>query len=162
MSVILKTPVNTVSLDRIRIASIKIEYNPSIGQLWTEYWLTIGKLLVPDDQTTFKQYYDQQTGAEVFAYLKIEDGMNPFRPGMALGKCAECGKWFNAISGACDVDGCGGIINPYDGWTRMASVIVPEGTIFNAISTSSYAFLAAEEVPDPDTWELKYLIDVEL
>lgn len=144
----------------MRIASIKIEENPYIGQRWVEFWLTIGRLASPADEASFVQHRDPDTGEDAFRYLKLEDGMNPLRPGTALGRCEDCGKWFPAVSGDCNA--CEGAIVPYDGWSRLVTVDSPNDTIMGAIAAIAYGFLATEVVPDPETWELTKLLDVEL
>jgi hypothetical protein len=159
MSKLLRSPKVSQTLDRVRIASIKIEENPYIGQRWVEFWLTIGRLTNPADESSFIQHRDPDTGEDVFTYLKIENGMNPLQPGMALGKCGDCGAWAPATSGECA--GCGGTISPYDGWTRLVTLDSPNDTIRGAIAAIAYGFLTTEEVPDPETWEPKKLLDVE-
>jgi hypothetical protein len=162
MSLQLVNPKQAVQLDRVRIACIKIEYNPYKGQTWVEFWLTIGRLAVPGNEASFQQHIDPDTGEEVFAYLKIENGMNPFRGGTMLGKCGTCGKWFALVSGSCDADGCDGTIGPYDGFTRLMTATASAGTIFDAIANIAYSFLCTEQVPDPDTWEIKRLLEANL
>lgn len=160
MSLQLNQPKQAKTLDRVRITALKVEQNVCAGQLWVEFWLCLGYQAVPGDDNTFVQQIDPDTGNDVYSYLKIENGMNPFRSGMMLGKCDSCGKWFPLVGGPCD--DCSGTIQPYDGWTRLVFMPVSAGgSIYTVIRDNAYNFFCNEEVPDPDTWELRKLLDAQ-
>jgi hypothetical protein len=162
MSYILNKPWNSALIDRARIASIKIEENRYMGQRWVEFWIVFGRLDNPDDLNSFKQYINPNTG-EIAKYIKLENGCHPLVSGRALGKCDTCEKWKSYINGDCDTPNCSGIIEPYDGLTRLITAITEgELSIFEEIKNISYGFLINEEIPDPITGELIKLLDARL
>lgn len=156
MSVLLNQPKQTIELPRARVAAIKIEENPYRGQRWIEFYIVLGRVV----GSNFEQFAEPETGSEVYEYIKIENGLHPLRAGMALGKCDVCGTWFAKNNGACTEVDCTGTIQPYDGWTRLALAIITKGrSLFVEVQDGSYSFLTTEEVPDPDTWEMRKLLE---
>lgn len=162
MPVGLKTPLASVTIDKVKIAAIKIEENTSKGQQWIEVWLISGRYEVEDDSTTFVQYANPITGDEVFRYLKIETGHHPLSPETALGKCDQCGAWAKGqVSGPC-LEDCGGHVVPYDGWARLTATVTQGGPIRDEIAMAAYGFLSSEEVPDPEDFtQMVKLLDAE-
>lgn len=162
MSLLLNQPLNTHPIDRVKIASLKIEENKCKGQRWIEFWLVLGRLSDPTNPDSFMQCADPVTGKEA-RYIKLEHGFHPLAPDEALSKCTICGKWFRLASGPCPAEGCGGTLLAYDGWERAVSMITAGGvSIFEEIRNLCYQFLISEEVPDPITWEPVRLLDAQL
>lgn len=157
MPVQLSNPKQTVALDRIRIASFKVEDNPYRNQYWIEIWCVLGRM----ENGAFVEYLDPNTGAEA-VYFKIENGKHPLDNDQGLGRCNACGAWAKTISGNCEADGCSGEIQPYDGFVRLALGTPPAlDTYRNILKDGLYAFLTTEEVPDPVTGEMRKLIEAE-
>jgi len=110
---------------------------------------------------TFIEYADPITGAEAI-YYKIENGKNPLDNDQALGRCNACGAWHKAIGGNCTHEGCSGIVQPYDGFTRLALGTPTELDNYrNLLKNGLYGFLTTEEVPDLITGEMRKLIEAE-
>jgi hypothetical protein len=148
----LNNPVQSAELDRMMIAAIKFENNPFIGQDWTEIYLVLGYYSTPGDETTFVEMAHPHThGSHIF--IQFEDGFHPERPGLALGKCDTCGKWYQAINGDCSEQGCSGSIGPYDGHTRFMQDACQAGESLSIAGLRiAYTFLLTEVVPDPDDY----------
>lgn len=149
MSVILNSPHQSKTLDRVKIANIEVEYNPAQGRCWVIFWLVLG---YNDTEGNFVQHVHPETGSVEYRQLKIENGINPF-DNSALGACDTCGKQHPRISGECDADGCAGTVKPYDGWNRLTQL----NGIFEAIRATSYEFLLAESALGPDGEPLRLL-----
>lgn len=149
--VLLDKPINIVALDHARIANVVFEHNPAIGQRWIEFWITPGRLEKPGDPDSFMPYVNPVTGEGAW-HIKVENGHHPLRPSMGLGRCDTCGAWQKGLPGGpCPGKGCGGTVEPYDGWTRFMTSQAPahQGIGLQVMETS-YRFLLDEEVPDPD------------
>jgi len=151
----LSNPLQTVTLDLARIAAMKIETNPCIGQMFVEIWVIVGRL----EDGKLVQYPDPRTGQPAAWYFKIEDGNHPMAPNRALGRCPNCGAWHQTVAGVCGVEGCEGVIVPYDGMTRLCMAAPSGACMYEAIQNAAYAFLLGEKVPDPVTGELVKLLD---
>lgn len=150
---------NTVTLDRIRIASYKYEDNKYNGTQWVEYWCVLGTLSNPIDESSFVQYADPVTGKEVYLYVKIENGNHPLQSGTMLGKCDLCQKWVAKINGVCELCGRGDII-PYDGYTRLMNEKLSNKEHMESIKELAYSFLSKEEVPDISTWQNRKILEI--
>ena len=156
MPKLLREPKLSQILDRVRIAAFKVEDNIFQGQRWIEVWVVLGRL----EGEEFRQYVDPETGAEIFRYLKLEDGMHPLAPGRALTKCDECGVW-GTLRGGCQEDGCAGTMAGYDGARRFVLTEHQGPLTYVGFKQALYQFLAGEEVPDPITGELVTLLDIQ-
>lgn len=160
MSVQLREPKRTVELDRARVAAYVYEDNPFLGQRWVIWYVVIGRLTTPDDESTFEQHTNPDTGEQHFLEVKIENGMHPLRSGMALGKCDACGVWYQRIGGACDVEGCTGTVRAYDGFTRLMRLPVPPGFRHHqVVQKAAYHFMMTERIPDPESWDEMTILD---
>ena len=154
MPVKLTHPYQSVALDLVKVAAIKVEENPSQGTRWVEVWAVLGRM----EGDVFVQYADPITGEKAWRYFKIEDANHPRLPNVGLGKCSACSAWLRGqVSG--QHAGCGGAVAPYDGWTRLQASVPAGSNIREAIARAVYAFLLSEEVPDPDSWDVAKLID---
>lgn len=158
----LTTPKQTVSINRAKIVALKMENNPFLGTRWMDIFV------VYCSET--EQYSEPGTGA-LAQHYRIESGRNPHAQQIyfgqtpnssdhALGLCDVCETWHNKAGGACQEDGCEGTIQPYDGLDRLCGHTPEQGVCCaEAIFGSLYDFLTNEMVPDPETGELKLLLD---
>jgi hypothetical protein len=142
MPVTLLEPKQTKVLDKAKIAAFKVERNV---EQWIEVWVVYGY----EEKGEFVQQIAPEPGGAIL-HLKIEDGAHPLAPGMALGRCDSCGRWYSVARGSCLVESCSGTVRPYDGYTRLASLPPTGGTIYEAIRDVLYDFLTTERVPLPD------------
>jgi hypothetical protein len=147
-------PYQSVALDTVKVAAIKIEENQAHGTRWIEVWAVLGRM----DGDVFVQYADPFTGQLAWRYFKIEDGNHPLIANVGLGKCQTCAAWLRGQASG-EHAGCGGTVHPYDGWGRLTAAIPAGASIREAIARAVYAFLLSEVVPDPDTWDPIKLID---
>jgi len=162
MSKLLVAPKETIALDRMRIAAFKVEDNVTQGRRWVEVWVVLGRRQIADDDTSFQQFVDPETGDEVYQYIKLENAMHPLSSGTALGKCSVCGNWMTAIGMDCDVEGCSGVSQAYDGAHRLILMQETNTTLsYTAFKQLLYSFLMDEMVPHPETWELVRLLDAQ-
>lgn len=79
MPVALRNPKKTVILDKAKVASFKVESNPSKGTHWIEIWVVFGT----DREGFWQEYVDPETG-DLAIYFKIEDGKHPLVPERGL------------------------------------------------------------------------------
>lgn len=146
----LTTPIKVRNLSRLKVQKVAYEANQERGQEWVEVYCDLGFM----DDGTFLAYPDPAT-MESLVYFKFENGMHPQRPGMMLGRCAECNKWFAAISGDCDEPRCTGVIEPFPSYTRFRNKIdaSAERDVFKATENFLLNDPAGEgtRFPDPDT-----------
>lgn len=154
MPVKLTHPYQSVALDTVKVAAIKIEENSGKGTHWIEIWAVLGRM----EGDVFVQYADPFTGQLAWRYFKIEDANHPLQSGLGLGKCGACAEWLRGQTSG-EHEGCGGVVAPYDGWERLTGQIPAGASIREAIARAVYAFLLSEQVPDLNTWELAKLID---
>jgi hypothetical protein len=157
---VLATPYSSVSLDHVKIARYLLEDNDTSGQHWVEIWVILGYLATPGDESTFIQHVHPISGDAAFGYMKFEDGFHPLNPSTALGKCDDCGTWYQQTSGDCTEQGCNGSIEPYDGYTRIMDENPrgPGGAFEKTYNAIQY-FLINEAVPNPNTWVEEPIID---
>lgn len=163
MSKLLVTPKASVPLDRVRIASFKPEDNAAQGRRWVEIWAVLGRRQIEDDDTTFQQFVDPETGNDVYQYIKIENAMHPLAPGTMLSKCPDCDTWAQQGAGTpCAEEGCSGSLVAYDGATRWHGYSKPGAVInYDSYKQLIYEFCMAEMVPHPVTWEMVRLLDAQ-
>lgn len=143
----LSTPKQSRELTTVKVAAVKFENNHERGRRWVEMWLVLGYM----DGEAFVQQVHPDTGDEVFAYLKLEDGGHPLDATKALRKCsdASCGKWGTA--GICTE--CGEPTVAYDGCTRFLKLNVGGGgELFEELMAQADAFLVGERVPSLEDW----------
>jgi len=150
----LNHPYQSVSLDTVKVAAIKIEENTAHGTRWIEVWAILGRM----EDGQFVQYADPFTGQLAWRYFKIEDGNHPCQSNLGLGKCGTCHGWLRGQTSG-EHEGCGGVVAPYDGWERLTAAIPAGASIREAIARAVYSFLLSERVPDLGTWEPAPLID---
>lgn len=149
MPVLLNKPIDTVSLDQAKVANINIETNEEQGRQWVDLYIVYGKVI----NELFTQHAHPKSGVEA-EQLHFETGLHPEQANVALGVCNTCSKQFiGAVSGDCDVDGCAGQIEPYDGMIRLI------GPVYELIKNHMYNFLLNEQVIDVETGEMKKLLD---
>lgn len=143
----LNNPITTQTLDTVKVVSFKVEDNPSSQQYWVLSWSVLGYM----DGPTFIEYMNPLTGQQA-VYHRIENGFNPLMEGRMLGKCDDCDEWvLDQNSGTCPLCGVG-TVEPYDGYTRLYKN--------QKIKTKDIEdFLCDEEVPDPDTGVVQYILD---
>jgi len=158
MSKVLTNPVQSVELNRERIANIEAEDNWFSGRSWFDVWIVLGRLTDPDDESTFEERPYQNLNEALGFHqgkearqVRFQKGVHPLRSNMALGRCDECGKWYAAAplgnkSIDCEEDGCDGTVEAYDPISDILDA-------WNAFKASVYAKLMAEEVPNPDDFE---------
>jgi len=159
MPVTLNHPFISKTIDKARVAAIKIEENAPRNQRWIEVWVTCGY----EEGGQFIQMVQPYTGAEVMLYVKIENGMHPLQSGRLLSKCDVCRAQASVEAGSlCTVPGCPGVMRAYDGWTRVSTALTHGASVYEEIARVLYTFLLTEWVPDPDTWELKPLLDASM
>lgn len=156
MPVLLTDPLESVPLERIRVAAIKWENNPLKGQQWVEIWLTLVHLVGED----LVQYVDPNTGDEAH-YIKVEDGVHPLAPDTALGKCDTCAAWYARTTGECDEIGCEGTVQPHPCYARLCaeSIDPTADCVWQSLRKGVYNWLLSEDVPDPDTWVVRKILD---
>lgn len=158
MPVELVTPEQPPVLTHARVMRVEIEDN--IERSATLY-VSLGVL---DADDNFVEWRHPVTGLTATRKIKMEDGHHPLTE-QALGQCPECSKWWAAT--VCPECEGSPALTPYDGHTRMTQQIVgalglSESTdIRTVIGTACYVFLISEEVPDPDTWEMRKLISAQ-
>lgn len=149
MPVNLNVPIQPPQLSVAKVVAIKIENNV---EQWVETWVSFGSMI----DGVFVEYVDPITHIKVTpAHYKIEDGNHPLQPGASLRRCQSCEKWYG-LETACS---CGGATVPYDGLTRLMDAAPVGANMHDAISSAIYNFLLNEIVPDPQTGELKALLD---
>lgn len=142
MPIDLDTPVDFNPPEMAAIGAIKIE---NIAGQWMDIWITYGDVV--DD--VFVETVDPYSGTRVQAtQIHIEDGLHPLVPNMSLRKCPQCGRWFKLTTECPDCLTATGL---YDGWTRLIQTVV-SGSVHAKFMDVIYAFLVAEQVPDPLTW----------
>ena len=144
------------ALELAKIAAVKVEEN---REDWIDLWIVYGT----EEGGAFREYQDPVTGQVIAAVLvHLEDGHHPLAPrGTALSRCDTCEAW-GAFPGPCEVDGCSGTREPYDGLTRLLALEADRPRAVLSFWRALYRFLMAEEVPDPSTGELRKLLDAEI
>lgn len=165
MPVILSTPKQSITLDMARIVHYETETNEHLNQFWLDIYFVYGRYV----DGAWEQHVDPADAA-IAQYIRVRDGFNPHaRPsyfgqgplgdGLPLGQCEVCGVWHAAKKGACTEDGCGGLVQPYDGFTRFAAMPPAEGaTNYEVNRDGLYTFLTTEQAPDPKTGEIRPLL----
>jgi len=79
MPVTLNNPLETVTLDKARIAKFSIENNAFKGQRWVEIWVVLGRFVDGE----WEEWSDPRTGHEAI-YFKIENNKHPLSPDARL------------------------------------------------------------------------------
>lgn len=146
-----RTPPAT--LERAKIAAVKLEDNV---ERWIDLWIVFGT----EEAGTFVEYRDPDTGQQLPAVLvHLEDGQNPLAPrGTALSRCGDCGAWGGLLATCRDPE-CEGAMIPYDGLSRFLELKGKGKAAAAGFWEALYSFVLAEEVPDPETGELRRLLD---
>lgn len=152
----LRQPLETKSLDTVRIAAFKFEDNKNVGTQWVEIWVVIGRM----NNGLFEQFNDPITGKEHHKHIKIENGLHPLNHSMSLGRCDICGRW--SQYGECSKTVCTGIIKPYDGMERLRKKMISPGPVLQSVKGLLYDFLINEIVPHPATFEPIQLLNVDI
>jgi len=148
MPVELSAPVEPIILHHAKVVAIKVEDNV---EQWVKLWVSYGSMV----DGVWAEYVDPNTGLTAGATeYHIENGHNPLMHGQGLRKCPSCGLWWT-LETECS---CGEETEPYDGFTRLASAAPSGGSLYEVIKLAVYAFLTAEEVPDPITGEVRPLL----
>lgn len=154
MHVRLTTPFTPPpALELAKIAAVKVEEN---REDWVDLWVVYGT----EEDGRFREYQDPQTGQNIPAVgIHIENGHHPLaQRGTALSQCDACGAW-GALPGPCDERRCDGTRQPYDGLTRLLALEGDRPGALVSFWRVLYRFLLTEQVPDPDTGELRKLLD---
>lgn len=147
--IVLTNPITVRNLNRLKVQAVHYEANESRGQEWVEVYCEYGFL----DDGTFYDYPVPGTGTSLL-YFKFENGVHPERPGMMLGRCSECNKWFFLNSGPCDEDGCAGRIEPFPCYSRFRNKI--DASVERDVFLATEKFLTNSpgtegiQFPDPD------------
>ena len=152
MPVELNVPIEPVVLRTAKVVGFKGEENE---EHWLKIWVSYGKVI----GSLWVEHRDPITGDKVTpTEYHLENGHHPLRHGMSLRKCVECGAWYG-LEVACTVEECDGTTEPYDGFTRLGNG-TPNGDTNRSVNKNAmYDFLLNEVVPDPDTGELRPLLD---
>ena len=106
------------NLSRLKVQAVHYEANAERGQEWVEVFCDYGFM----DGGIFYAYPVPATGVSLL-FFKFENGCHPESPGMMLGMCSECNKWFFVTSGPCDVPDCTGVIEPFPSYNRFRNKI---------------------------------------
>jgi hypothetical protein len=147
--IVLSEPIVVKNLTRLKVQSVQYEANQERGQEWVEVYCDYGFM----DEGTFYAYPVPGILSSL-KYFKFENGMHPERPGMMLGRCSECNKWFFATSGDCDEPGCTGVVEPFPCYNRFRNKI--DASAERDVFTATEAFLTNEPTtegiafPNPD------------
>lgn len=138
MAKALISPKVSVTLDMARIMSINIETNPCKHGLGSNHqyidcFVVWGRMV----DGVFAEQMDPETHA-IAQYYRVTDGCNPHSrlalPGMdpssdgaPLGRCDEviCLAWQDRGLGELCPDCETGTVQPYDGFTRAGSAVIP-------------------------------------
>lgn len=130
------------------MVAFKVEDNV---EHWLKVWVCYGTV----KDGVWEEYSDPATGNTIAPKeYHVEDGHNPLSHGTSLRKCPACGLWWN-LETECS---CGEATDPYDGFTRLASVFCEADSLYNVIKDCLYTFLTTELVPNPDTGEVEPLL----
>jgi hypothetical protein len=145
----LTNPIIVRNLNRLKVQAVHYESNESRGQEWVEVFCEYGFM----DDRVFYDYPVPRTGTSL-KYFKFENGIHPERPGMMLGRCSECSKWFFLNSGPCDVRDCTGTIEPFPSYNRFRNKI--DASVERDVFLAAEKFLTntpgteGQTFPDPD------------
>lgn len=145
----LTTPITVRNLTRLKVQKVSYEANQERGQEWVEVYCDLGFM---DDGTFFA--YPNPSNMSSLVFFKFENGMHPERPGMMLGRCSVCNKWFFANSGDCDESGCTGVIEPFPSYNRFRNKI--DASTERDVFVATEAFLLntpageGQNFPNPD------------
>jgi hypothetical protein len=157
--IVLTDTITVKNLTRLKVQSVQYEANQERGQEYVEVYCDYGFM----DDGTFYAYPVPGIMTSV-KYFKFENGMHPEVPGMMLGKCSECNKWFFLNSGPCDEPGCAGVIEPFPSYNRFRNKI--DASTERDVFTATEAFLVHKDgsegmqFPNPeDIDDVRPLVD---
>lgn len=149
MPVSLVLPIEPVVLPVAKIGAFKVE---EVAGKWIDIWVTFGVSV----SGVFEEYTDAKTGRNVPTLdIHVEDGCHPLDPTTSLRKCQDCSVWYK-LDTTCP--NCGKATVPYDGYSRLAA-FEGTGSFRKHTKDALYEFITTEEVPDPETWIVRKLLD---
>lgn len=158
MPVELVIPDQPPALTHARVMRIEIEDNIECS---VTLYVSLGTM----DDGNFVEWRHPVTGLTATTKIKVEDGHHPLTE-QALGKCSTCDKWWPSTM--CPECSGSPALTMYDGYTRLTAMLVSElglsssNDVRTVIGAACYAYLLDENIPDPDTWELRKLISAQM
>ena len=159
MPIELIIPDQPPALTHARIMRIEVEDNIEKSVV---LWVSLGT----KEGEEFVEWHHPITGVTSTIRIKLEDGHHPIT-GTALGKCPICDRWWpSTMCPECQEHPA---LNMYDGFSRLTADMTPQvvgladtTNLRTFVGAACYAFLLNEEIPDPDTWEIRKLLSAQI